>query len=56
MTFGDDFASVDTAGAPLDPTIMIGADPMFWGALLLALLVAAMIGWLMGGGSRSTPS
>lgn len=53
MTFGDDFASVDTAGAPLDPTIMIGADPMFWGALLLALLVAAMIGWLMGGGSRS---
>lgn len=52
MTFGDDFAGVDTAGAPLDPTIMIGADPMFWGAVLLALLVAAMIGWLIGGGSR----
>lgn len=52
MSYGDDFATVDTAGAPLDPTIMIGADPMFWGAILLALLVAAMIGWLMGGGSR----
>ncbi|HYD28183.1 hypothetical protein [Brevundimonas sp.] len=53
MSYGDDFATVDTAGAPLDPTIMIGADPVFWGAVLLALLVAAMIGWLIGGGSRS---
>jgi hypothetical protein len=52
MSYGDDFASVDTAGAPLDPVIMIGADPMFWGAILLALLVAAMVGWLLGGGSR----
>jgi hypothetical protein len=52
MSYGDDFATVDTAGAPLDPVIMIGADPMFWGAILLALLVAALIGWLLAGGSR----
>lgn len=53
MSYSDDFATVDTAGAPLDPTIMIGADPMVWGAILLALLVAAMVGWLIGQGSRS---
>lgn len=52
MSYGDDFATVDPAGAPLDPIIMIGADPVFWGAVLLALLVAAMLGWLMAGGSR----
>ena len=52
MSYGDDFATVDTAGAPLDPTIMIGADPLFWGAVLLALLVAALIGWWFGAGSR----
>lgn len=53
MSYSDDFASADAAGAPLDPTIMIGADPLFWGAVLLALLVAAMVGWLIGAGSRS---
>ena len=53
MSYGDDFATVDTAGAPLDPTIMIGADPLFWGAVLLALLVAALIGWWLGAGSQS---
>ncbi|MBW8303443.1 MAG: hypothetical protein K0M78_05785, partial [Brevundimonas sp.] len=53
MSYGDDFASVDTAGAPLDPVIMIGADPMFWGAIGLLLVVAAMFGWLIGRGSRS---
>lgn len=53
MSYGDDFATVDTAGAPLDPTILIGADPFFWGAVLLALLVAALIGWLIGARSRS---
>lgn len=53
MSYSDDFATVDTAGAPLDPTIMIGADPMVWGAILLALLVAAMVGWLIGHGARS---
>lgn len=53
MSYDDDFAGVDTVAAPLDPTIMIGADPMFWGAVLLAVLVAAMIGWLIGADSRS---
>ena len=53
MSYGDDFATVDTAGAPLDPTIMIGADPLFWSAVLLALLVAALIGWWLGAGSQS---
>lgn len=53
MSYSDDFATVDTAGAPLDPTIMIGADPMVWGAILLALLVAAMVGWLVGQNARS---
>ena len=51
MSYGDDFPTVDTAGAPLDPTIMIGADPMFWGAILLGLVVAALVGWLVGQGS-----
>lgn len=53
MSYGDDFASVDTAGAPLDPTIMIGADPLFWGAMGLALLVAGLVGWLIGRSARS---
>ncbi|MCS6627427.1 hypothetical protein N0B44_31430 [Roseibacterium beibuensis] len=55
MSYSDDFATVDTAGAPLDPTIMIGADPMVWGAIVLALLVAAMIGWLIGGSRARRP-
>lgn len=53
MSYSDDFAGVDTAGAPLDPTIMIGADPMFWGAILLGLIVAGLVGWLIGQGGRS---
>lgn len=52
MSYGDDFATVDTAGAPLDPVIMIGADPMFWGAILLGLIVAGLVGWLIGRGAR----
>ena len=56
MSYGDDFASVDTAGAPLDPVVMIGADPMFWGGLGLALLVAALIGWLIRDHARSKRS
>lgn len=53
MSYGDDFAGADPAAAPLDPTIMIGADPFFWGAVGLALAVAVLIGWLIGAGSRS---
>jgi hypothetical protein len=53
MSYGDDFATVDTAGAPLDPTIMIGADPMFWGAILLGFLAAGLVGWLIGHNARS---
>lgn len=56
MSYGDDFASLDPAAAPLDPTILIGADPMFWGGLLLALLVAALIGWVIRDASRSKRS
>lgn len=51
MSYGDDFATVDVAGAPLDPIIMIGADPVFWGALLLLLLAAGLAGYHFG--SRS---
>lgn len=51
MSYSDDFASVDPAGAPLDPVIMIGADPMFWGAILLGLVVAGLVGWLIGQGA-----
>ena len=53
MSYSDDFATVDTAGAPLDPTIMIGADPMFWGAILLGLVAAALVGWLIGQPARA---
>ncbi|NJC41237.1 hypothetical protein GGQ87_001495 [Brevundimonas alba] len=53
MSYGPDFATADAANAPLDAPLLIGADPMIWGAILLALVVAAMIGWLMGSGSRS---
>lgn len=48
MSYGDDFATVDTAGAPLDPTVMIGADPFFWGAVLLALAAALLTGFYFG--------
>ncbi|HYC98958.1 hypothetical protein [Brevundimonas sp.] len=53
MSYGADFATADPANAPLDAPLLIGADPLVWGAILLALLVAAMIGWLMGSGARS---
>ena len=53
MSYGADFATADPANAPLDAPLLIGADPVIWGAILLALAVAAMIGWLMGSGSRS---
>ena len=55
MSYSDDFAGVDP-GAPLDPTIMIGADPMLWGAIGLGLVVAGLVGWLIGQGGRSKRS
>lgn len=56
MSYGADFATADPAGAPLDPPLFIGADPLIWGAILLAVFVAGLIGWLIGrGGSGSKP-
>ena len=53
MSYGADFANADPANAPLDPTIMIGADPFFWGAILLGILAALFLGWSLGARSRS---
>lgn len=48
MSYGADFANADAGNAPLDPTIMIGADPFFWGAILLGLIAALLLGWYLG--------
>lgn len=53
MAYGADFATADPANAPLDAPLMIGADPVMWGALLLGLAAAALIGWYFGQGSRA---
>jgi hypothetical protein len=53
MAYGADFATADAANAPLDAPLMIGADPVVWGALLLGLAAALLIGWYFGQGSRS---
>lgn len=53
MAYGADFATADAANAPLDAPMMIGADPVIWGALLLGLAAALLIGWYFGQGSRS---
>jgi hypothetical protein len=52
MSYGADFANADPANAPLDPTIMIGADPFFWGAILLGLIAALLLGWYLGARSN----
>ena len=54
MSYGADFANADPANAPLDAPIMIGADPAVWGALLLALAAALLIGWYLGQRARSS--
>lgn len=53
MAYGADFATADAANAPLDSPLMIGADPVVWGALLLGLAAALLIGWYFGQGSRN---
>lgn len=53
MSYGADFANADPANAPLDPTIMIGADPFFWGAILLLITAALFAGYFFGARSRS---
>lgn len=55
MSYGADFATADPANAPLDPPLFIGADPALWGALILLLGVAALIGWLLGARRGSGP-
>jgi hypothetical protein len=54
MSYDADFATADPANAPLDPVIMIGADPMFWAAILLIILAALFAGYFFGAraGSR----
>lgn len=56
MSYGADFPAADLAGAPLDPPMLIGADAFVWGAILLAILAALLIGWVLrgqSGGSRA---
>lgn len=53
MSYGADFAAADPANAPLNPTIMIGADPFFWAAILLMLAAAAFAGYFFGQLSRN---
>ncbi|HWW12548.1 MAG TPA: hypothetical protein VN018_08520, partial [Brevundimonas sp.] len=53
MSYGQDFATADPANAPLDAPLYLGADPVLWGALILLLLAAVLLGWFLG--SRSAP-
>lgn len=51
MSYGADFPTADPAGAPLDAPILIGANPVLWGALILLLLAAGLLGWFLRGQS-----
>jgi len=53
MSYGADFAQADPANAPLNPPLFIGADPFIWGAILLALAAALLLGWYLGARSGS---
>lgn len=53
MSYGADFATADPANAPLDPVILIGAEPMFWAAILLIILAALLAGYVFGAHWRS---
>ena len=51
MSYGADFSAADPANAPLDAPIYLGADPVLWGALILLLIAAALLGWYLRGQS-----
>lgn len=53
MSYGADFATADPANAPLDAPLYIGADPFVWGAILLGLAAALLLGWYMGARSNT---
>lgn len=53
MSYGDDFATADPANAPLDGPLFIGADPFVWGAILLGLAAALLLGWYLGARSNT---
>ncbi|WP_374516075.1 hypothetical protein [Brevundimonas sp.] len=48
MSYCDDLVTADPAGAPLDPPILVSADPVLWLALGLLLLAAGLFGWWLG--------
>lgn len=54
MSYGADFANADPANAPLNPTIFIGAEPSVWGAILLVIAAALLIGWYFGQRARGS--
>lgn len=56
MSYGADFANADPANAPLNGPLFIGADPFFWGAILLGLAAALLLGWYLGARSSSRRS
>ncbi|MDP3803758.1 hypothetical protein [Brevundimonas sp.] len=53
MSYGADFANADPANAPLDAPLFIGADPFIWGAILLGLAAALLLGWYLGARSST---
>ncbi len=53
MSYGADFATADPGNAPLDAPLYIGADPFVWGAILLGLAAALLLGWYMGARSNT---
>ena len=54
MSYGADFANADPANAPLNGPLFIGADPFFWGAILLGLIAALLLGWYLGARSNNS--
>lgn len=54
MSYGANFANADPANAPLNAPLFIGADPFVWGALLLLLAAALLLGWYLGARSNQS--